>query len=269
MPAPDWIPRLVALDIDETLLRPGLGISPAVRSAVHRVVRAGTEVVLATGRTALGTRPIVAGLGLAAGHVLCSNGSVRLDAATGEAVHMTPFDPGPVLHRLAELLPGAVFGAELVGIGNLVTAHFGAYGLTGEFLAGLDEVANARTPRLTVWWPGRNAEEMNELVADLELPGASFTVDHVHAWLTAVAPGVSKGGALEQLRTELKVPVDSTMAVGDGYNDVEMLRWAAHGVAMGQAPPDVRAVADEVTGTVQEDGLVTALDRWFSLPAAG
>jgi hydroxymethylpyrimidine pyrophosphatase-like HAD family hydrolase len=53
------------------------------------------------------------------------------------------------------------------------------------------------------------------------------------------------------------------LAVGDGRNDLEMLRWAGHGVAMGHAPAEVQDVADEVTGTFEEDGCAAVLDRWF------
>jgi hydroxymethylpyrimidine pyrophosphatase-like HAD family hydrolase len=59
------------------------------------------------------------------------------------------------------------------------------------------------------------------------------------------------------------VSPDATAAFGDGHNDIAMLRWAALGVAMGGAADDVRAAADEVTGSVAEDGVATVLDRLF------
>jgi hydroxymethylpyrimidine pyrophosphatase-like HAD family hydrolase len=59
------------------------------------------------------------------------------------------------------------------------------------------------------------------------------------------------------------VPAEATLAVGDGGNDIEMLRWAGLGVAMGHAPDEVKAAADEVTGSVHEDGLAQVLERWF------
>ncbi|WUI35371.1 HAD hydrolase family protein [Nocardia sp. NBC_00416] len=62
---------------------------------------------------------------------------------------------------------------------------------------------------------------------------------------------------------QLGAPANGTLAVGDGVNDLEMLAWAAHGVAMGHAPEVVRAVADEVCPPVAEDGPATLLARWF------
>jgi hydroxymethylpyrimidine pyrophosphatase-like HAD family hydrolase len=72
---------------------------------------------------------------------------------------------------------------------------------------------------------------------------------------------VTKASALERLRQELDVQPSRTVAVGDGSNDREMLEWAALGVAMGHAPEHVRAVADEVTGTIEDDGVVDVLRR--------
>lgn len=71
--------------------------------------------------------------------------------------------------------------------------------------------------------------------------------------------GVSKASGLEPLRELLGIDPAATLAIGDQRNDVEMLRWAGRGVAMGNAPEEVKAVADEVTGTVDDDGLVPIL----------
>jgi hydroxymethylpyrimidine pyrophosphatase-like HAD family hydrolase len=79
------------------------------------------------------------------------------------------------------------------------------------------------------------------------------------AWLDIAANGVTKASALEALRRKLDVEPSHTVAMGDGRNDIEMLDWAARGVAMGQAPEEVIAVAHEVTGTVEEDGAATIL----------
>src|SRR5699024_1869716 len=84
MPA-NWKPQLVALDIDGTLLDPNTQtVSPAVRDAVRRVADAGAQVVIATGRTMLGTLPILDELGISSGVALCSNGAVTLDASNSE-----------------------------------------------------------------------------------------------------------------------------------------------------------------------------------------
>ena len=79
------------------------------------------------------------------------------------------------------------------------------------------------------------------------------------AWLDINPEGVSKGAALEAIRRRLGVEPMYTVAVGDQRNDLEMLRWAARGVAMGNAPDEVKEAADEVAGDVDDDGLVPVL----------
>ena len=70
---------------------------------------------------------------------------------------------------------------------------------------------------------------------------------------------MSKGSALELVRRRLGVEPIHTVAVGDQRNDLEMLHWAARGVAMGNAPDEVKAAADETTLDVDDDGLVPVL----------
>jgi hydroxymethylpyrimidine pyrophosphatase-like HAD family hydrolase len=260
-----WKPRLVALDVDGTLLDPDTqSLSNGVREAVRRVVEAGSYVVVATGRSMLGTWPILDELGLSSGVALCSNGAVRVDASTGDTLALETFDPAPVHAILARELPGAVFAAEQPGTGSLVTSLFPEHQLHGpQRLATVDELVRHPVPRLIAKWVGHSSDDVHRTLAGVDLPSTTCTIDHSLPWVTLVPDGVTKGAALEKLRTELGIPVEDTFAAGDGSNDIQMLEWAAYSVAMGQAPDIVKAAASEVTGAVADDGLVTALDRWF------
>lgn len=258
-------PRLIALDVDGTLLDPeSQSISRPVRSAVRRIAEAGHHVVLATGRSMLGTLPILEGLGLGHGVALCSNGAVKLDASSGESLAVETFDPGPVHAALLPRLPGALFAAERVGTGSLVTATFDEYQLHGpQELVSPQELTRRPVPRLIANWAGHSPAEVVEALRGFDLPSVTCTIDHYEPWVTVVPAGVTKGAALEKLRAELGVGSEDTLAAGDGDNDVQMLQWAARSVAMGQAPETVRAAASWTTGTVGEDGLVRALQHWF------
>lgn len=260
-----WKPRLVALDVDGTLLDPATQtISAAVREAVRAVVAAGSHVVIATGRSMLGTLPMLDALGLHSGVALCSNGAVKLDAASGEALAVETFDPAPVYDRLAARLPGALYAAEQIGTGSLVTARFDEYQLHGpQQLTTATELIAHPVPRLIANWARHEPVEVTRAMAGVDLPSVTCTIDHYEPWVTVVPAGVTKGAALEKLRTELGVTIEDTFAAGDGDNDVQMLEWAAYSVAMGQAPETVHAAARESTGPVAEDGLVRALGRWF------
>ena len=253
----------MALDIDGTLTPVGSNdISPTVRAAVTRVVEHGAHVVLCTGRSLIGTTPVAPQL--PASMALCSNGAVWWDPVRDEIIKRTTFEPGPTIKTLQALLPGAVFAVEQTGVGNLSLGQFlpgDLWGVTTQ--ATFDEIAATPTARLVMRWHDRTPPELAFAVRELELPNVSWHVDHTEPWLTVVPENVTKGWALEQLRVSLGISADDTLAIGDGSNDVEMLRWAALGIAMGQAPATVQEAADEVTATVLEDGAAQALARFF------
>ncbi|MEU4764048.1 HAD family hydrolase [Actinosynnema sp. NPDC023794] len=261
-----WRPRLIALDIDGTITPVGReDVAPAVRAAIGRAVDHGAHVVLSTGRSLVGTRPVIDDLGLRETTAICSNGAVWWDTRTREVIRKVEFDPGPSVERLRALLPDSVFAVELTGVGNLALGRFPDGDLWGEVReVSYGELVATATSRLVMRWVGRTPEELALRMLDVELPGVTASCDHNEPWLTLSPPGVTKGAALEDLRAELGVPEEDTLAIGDGSNDVEMLRWAAHGVAMGQAPVAVREVADAVTGTILDDGAAAVLDRYFA-----
>lgn len=256
-------PELIALDIDGTIMNGFRTMTDRAAAAVRNAVAAGAHVVLATGRPVISTLPVLQQLGLTTGNVLCSNGAVRMDVASGEFLSVHRFDAAPMVRRLVELLPGVLFATERPGLENLVTGRFPLAEVAADLL--VDHLTLVAEPisRLTVYWPERTADELIARLLSERFAGAACTFDQGAPYLIAVCDGVSKGSALEDLRVELGVPAEATLAVGDGGNDVEMLRWAGLGVAMGHAPDEVKAAADEVTGSVHEDGLAQVLERWF------
>ncbi len=260
---------LVALDVDGTLMSYDGVLSADVRACVTDLHAAGAHIVLATGRAVVGTLPVLAELGLESGWIVCSNGAVtaRVDPALPdgyEAVEVITFDPEPVLRVMALELPDALFAVEDLGKGFLVSSPFPAGELTGE-LREVDFETLCATPstRVVIRSPGSTSEEFHELVERVGLHEVSYAVGW-SAWLDLTPGGVSKGSALEELRRTLGVEPFATVAVGDGGNDIEMLEWAARGVAMGHATPAVRAAADEVTGTIEDDGVVAVLRSLLS-----
>jgi HAD superfamily hydrolase (TIGR01484 family) len=257
-------PALIALDVDGTIMDSTGTISPAVHAAIARARAAGAHVVLSTGRTVLGVRNVIALLGFTEGTALCSNGAVRLNLATGEVVPLATFEPAPVIASLRAMLPGVTFSLEEPGIGNRVSTGYPGDGSGSRRQVDDVELAATPTTRMIAYWNGVTKAQLAALMDVSNIAGVTWTYDHhSDAWLTVVAEGISKASALEQLRRELGVSPDATVAFGDGHNDIAMLRWAAHGVAMGDAAADVRAAADEVTGSVAEDGVATVLDRLF------
>lgn len=257
-------PLLVALDIDGTTIDHTGALSPAVRDAVSAMVAAGHHVVIATGRSIVATMPIVELLGLGSGYAVCSNGAVTLwldpEAASGyRIVDTVTFDPRAVLTMLREKIPDALVAVEDLGVGFKVSAPYPEGELGGEqTVVGWEELIARPATRVTLRRPDVSSEEFMAQVERVGLHGVSYAVGWT-AWLDINPEGVSKGSALELVRRRLEVEPADTVAVGDQRNDIEMLHWAARGVSMGQAPDEVKDAADEVTGTVDEDGLVPVL----------
>lgn len=265
-------PLLVALDIDGTVCVENTAdpfahktISVPVREAVARAMRTGAHIVLCTGRLAPATLPFLRELRIHIGFAVCSNGAVLLDAGTGDVVERSSFALAQPISSLVARLPGAIFVAEAPGAGVLATGRVDdADMLFGEVrLIGTRELAARSTTRLAVHWPGHSDRELAAALAAADLPGVQSCCYPGESVADLTPAGVTKGSALERLRARLGIPIHRTVAIGDGTNDIDMLTWAAHSVAMGDAPAQVRAAATETCPPAAEDGLATALSRWF------
>jgi HAD superfamily hydrolase (TIGR01484 family) len=255
---------LVALDLDGTMLRRDGVMSPAVREAVQELARSGADVVIATGRAIGSTMPIATYLGLEHGFVVCSNGAVTLELDPQEPdgyriLEVVTFDPRPALEMLRGSWPDAVVAVEEIGVGFKVSAPFPDGELVGEVrVVPWEELTSSPATRVTFRSPTGTAEDFLALVERIGLHSVNYAVGFT-AWLDINPEGVSKASALELVRRRLSVEPANTVAVGDQRNDLEMLHWAARSVAMGNSPDEVKAIADEVTLDVEEDGLVPVL----------
>ena len=256
--------RLIALDLDGTTITHAGVLRPAVREAVQAVAATGMHIVVATGRSIVATTPILDALGLTTGYVVCSNGAVTLaldpDEPQGYLILETvTFDPAPALALLRDSWPDAVIAVEELGVGFKVSAPFPDGELDGELrVVSWDELVADPVTRVTFRSPTGTSEDFEELAERIGLHEVNYNIGFT-AWMDINPEGVSKGSALELLRRRMEVEPMHTVAVGDQRNDLEMLQWAARGVAMGNAPEEVKAVADEVTGHVDDDGLVPVL----------
>lgn len=255
---------LLALDVDGTLVDHDGAMSDVVRDAARAVAEAGHRIILATGRSLGATLPIVKSLGLEHGFTVCCNGgvTVRLDPTCSghyEVLNRVTFDPAPALTALRRELPSAKYALEDDAGNFLSTERFqdSSFGIEAR---GVDfqELLSATAVRVVVYSTDDNPEEFARAIDAVGLHGVTYSVGW-SSWLDIAASGVTKATALENLRRRLDIDPARTLAIGDGRNDVEMLTWAARGVAMGQAPDEVAAVADEVTASVYDDGAAKIL----------
>ena len=122
-----------------------------------------------------------------------------------------------------------------------------------------EELLEVRATRVVVISPNHATEEFLGVVEQMGLQRVSYAIGWT-AWLDIAPDGVNKATAMEWVRSRLDVPIERTLAIGDGRNDIDMLEWAGRGVAMGQAPGDVIAAANEIARAVRDDGLARVLD---------
>lgn len=268
-----WQPQLVALDIDGTLIRwvEGTGqdsedIAPAVRAAVHRALDAGAQVVLASGRSIDGMTTVIDLLDLHRGEqvwVVASNGGVVFRYPPVEVVHEERFDASDAVRAILAEHPSALVAVEEYGVGYRVSHHFPQGELSGtQVIAGVEELVAEPVTRVVIRDPEATPEDFVALGKRLGLANTEYVVGW-SAWMDLAPVGVSKASGLQKVADALGIRSDRTLAIGDGRNDLEMLRWAHRGVAMGQAVDEVRNAADDVTAPVEEDGAAVELSRWF------
>lgn len=273
-----WRPRLVALDIDGTILKwvEGAGmtheeVAPAVKDAVRRALDAGAHVVLASGRSPHGMTRVADLLEL---HdpdeqgserlwIVASNGAVVFRYPPIEVVHEEKFDARPAVEAILARQPNAIVAVEERGVGYRVSRAFPEGELSGDMIVTeVEDLLAHDVSRVIIRDPDATADEFVALAEELGLHGTNYVVGWT-AWLDLAPVGVSKASGLAHVARELGIDAADALAVGDGRNDLEMFEWAGRSVAMGQAIQEVIDAADDVTGSVYDDGLATELSRWF------
>jgi hydroxymethylpyrimidine pyrophosphatase-like HAD family hydrolase len=265
---------MVAIDIDGTVSDFGEPISPAVLRAVRRLKEAGIHVVIATGRSIAGMMVAARELGHLEGWAVSSNGSVvaRLDPAAPGGCEVTDamtFQPGPALAAIREALPRALVAVEDLGRGFLVTGEFPPGELFGELrTTTFEEAAANPATRVIVRTVDLTRDELAAIMDSVDLPSVTYDIGWT-AWMDLTPPGVTKASGLELLRGRLGVAPGGTVAVGDGSNDIPMLRWASRGVAMGGAAPDVVAAATEIGHFLADDAVAHLAESILAGRGAG
>jgi len=268
------LPALIASDVDGTLLDPHERITPRTRDALAAAVNSGAHFVLATGRPPRWIPPVVEQLGFAP-MAVCANGAVVYDAATDRVVsaHELSVD---LLTELAEIasrvVPGVGLAAERVGRSahDTATPQFvSAPGYEHAWLnpdnteVSYEDLLSAAAVKLLVRKPGMPSAELAARLAKHVGVLADITYSTNDGLVEVSRIGISKALGLEAVARPLEIAAEDVVAFGDMPNDIPMLLWAGHGVAMGNAHPDTIAAANEVTADNGDDGLARVLERWW------
>ena len=265
---------LVALDVDGTILDIEGRISERMMTSLVRLRARGARVVISTGRGIQAALPVAHRVGLTDGWMICANGAItlRMDpAAPGgyEVVDSVTFDPADAIAALSRAVPDGIVAVEVLGGGFKVSRPFPDGELIeAQRVVSLEEMASQPVTRVVLRAPGMDVNEFSELVAGCGLHSVEYAIGWT-AWLDVAPDGVTKASALQALAARLGADAGQvgraeqkmhTIAVGDGANDIEMLRWAGIGAAMGSAPQSVKDSSDIVTEPVWHDGCAALLD---------
>ena len=258
--------RLVATDLDGTIIRTDGSVSDRTRAAFAAAEEAGVGVVLVTGRPERWMSTIADDTGHR-GLAILSNGAVVYDLHEERVVAEHLLDPAAAAEVVAALrseVPGLVFAVERGSRFGHEPAWIPRYTLPADVLvAHVDELVTEPMLKLLA----RHDElSGDELVARAgHVVGRTATVTHSGfgsvGMLEISGPGVTKASALARLAADLGTGAEGTVAFGDMPNDLPMLSWAGHAVAVANAHPEVQAVADEITASNDDDGVALVVER--------
>lgn len=264
--------KIIALDLDGTLTNDAKEVTPKTREALLNAQQEGVVIVLASGRPTYGIKPVADCLELnqRGGYMLSYNGGQIIDCKSGEVIYSKylPDDVIPVLYSYARSHGHALLGyvgdeivtempwdeyvKEESRINRMAVRH------VDNLLTSLERHP---TKLLMTGDPAKMIaaeEELSRLVG-----GRMDVFRSAPFFIELVPQGIDKAQSLLRLLSRLNLTQQDLMAFGDGYNDLSMLKLAGLGVAMANAAPEVRADADLVTLSNEDDGVAHALGRWL------
>ena len=256
--------RLVAADLDGTLLNKDGEITPRTREVLTAIQEAGTMVVFVTGRPLRWARYVCADVG-EHGHSIVSNGALVWDVTHDLPDLVRPVAPHSgveICERIRAAVPGSTFGVETLEGQALEEGFLERYELPSSTPRGnIADIFNPNVLKILARHEELTPQEFWDAAAevagtDLEIVWSSSTT-----LLEMSAPGVTKASTLELWAARHGISPEEVVAFGDMPNDIAMLQWAGTSYAMANAHPTVLAAADHVAPHHDEDGVAQVLER--------
>jgi Cof subfamily protein (haloacid dehalogenase superfamily) len=264
--------RLVASDIDGTLINDDGTLTPRTVRAIDRLHARGVPVVLVTGRPVRWLRQLYDQMDEPV-PAICANGAIVYDPDTDQVLVANPLSIDLLLEvtkKLRDEIPGIALAVEVEDGRKFFYEQ--AWPLRWEttqdtvrVLASPEEITSAPAVKLLARLSDSTPEAFYELVSRTLGPVVETTHSSSSALVEISAAGVTKAAGLAWLCERDGYTAEDVVAFGDMPNDLPMLSWAGRSVAMGNAHPSVLAVADEVTLSNDEDGVAVWLEKAFSL----
>jgi len=269
--------KILALDLDDTLLRSDLSISYRTRNAIRQTAQKGVTVVLASGRVyaAMDTFSRLLGLHERPGYLICNNGALVLETHTGNIVYEAKLDKETIL-AVCDLADAEGFALQMYDNDIMYVSRQNEYSNADQRTTGLRQVVVENFKDMV----GGGCYKLiipgdPELLKNMEIIirtylGQSLTLFTSRPYFLEITPeNTDKGSALAKVAKILKVRQEQTMAIGDSMNDEAMIRWAGIGVAMLNGDERIKSMADVVTEhTNDEDGVAEVIEKYFSIKTA-
>jgi Cof subfamily protein (haloacid dehalogenase superfamily) len=260
-------PRLVATDLDGTLLDSSGAVSERTRTVLDRLDAAGVPLVVVTARPLRWMTelwPVVGRHGIG----IVSNGAIVYDVAEGRVHELEGIEVEAGLALVAAIraaLPEAVFAFELESGFAYEPAYDEQHHIPEGSPSGtVEEVLTATAVKVLVKAPGTDPVELREKVAEAVGDAATPTWS-TQGLVEISAAGVTKAAALARVCDRLGIAATEVVAFGDMPNDLALLEWAGTSYAVANADPSVLAVVDHVTASNDDDGVAEALAGIYNL----
>jgi Cof subfamily protein (haloacid dehalogenase superfamily) len=260
--------RLVAFDVDGTLVGRDLKISDNVRRSIERMKQTGIAGCLVTGRMYRAALPFARELGFEA-PLICYQGAAIVDPTTDEVLAHAALD-NRVVRELIDITQRDGVHLQLYRndeyyceARNRFSDLYAALSLTEPVVVASLREAFAYSPAtkgVVVADAPAAAAYAEKLGATLG--GRAYVTRSLPEFVEVLDPAVDKGAALRFVAAHLGVPMEQTAAIGDSWNDAPLLEAAGFGIAMGSAPQELRAVAAAVVSDLEHDGVAEAIERY-------
>ena len=262
--------RLIAIDLDGTLLKHDLTISNMTRQVLAKAMNKNIDVAICTGRMYCSAEPFAIDLGLD-GYLIAHNGGYIKNLQTKHMLHEVKLEAKhawkafAIAKKYNALMN--VYHGDTLFIENLSTAakNYVERIAVIPIIDSTMQTALAESPtKITFLVDHQNACALKEeLISSLD--SSLYIVNSLPNFIEIENGGVNKSTGLRILAEHLKISREQIIAFGDNFNDLEMLEYAGIGVAMGNAPEEVKVKADFVTASNEDDGIAKALTRILKL----
>ena len=263
--------KLIAADMDGTLLNDDEKMTQRTKTAIVRAVEAGCLFVTATGRAISGAdmvngllnqdMPFIVFNG--ASVVMGKSGKVLFNKYLGTALAREVLDMGK--RHGAPMIVWTDAGLRKVHTDNPVKEYLEydrKYNAIGYItIGGIDEIIGEKVNKV-IWFSSRDRIRGYQSEMNGYFGGRVNCYSSLPEFLEFVNPQADKGAAMEEIGKIYGIDRSEMIAVGDGYNDISMLKYAGLGVAMDNAPDDVKAASDLVTLSNNDDGLAAVIERY-------